>query len=197
MSEGVTMKTFLVIAFFPALAFCQGFLPRWELSLAADVNSVSSRNQYVFLQGRAGFYPLVGEGLSIEPELTFGRTNETVDYNGASYGKTNPVNAYNISGNISYGYGMGYWPAVPFVLIGYGVGDGVPFYQPMSEETNLKSKTAVSVLNMGAGVKIMTLGGRGLFRLEYRYQAFTESLYRGGNRHVFGRRILLGVSVLL
>jgi hypothetical protein len=191
------MKTFLVIILFPALAFCQGFLPRWEMSVSGDINSVSASNQYIFLQGRAGFYPLLGEGLSIEPEVTFGRTNETIAYNGASYGKTNPVNSYNISGNISYGYGMGYWPAVPFVLVGYGFGDGIPFYQPMAQELNLSSNTGVSVLNIGGGVKAMAIGGRALFRLEYRYQAFSESLYRGGTAHVYGRRILLGVAVLL
>jgi len=191
------MKTFLVIILFPTLAFCQGFLPRWELSLSGDINSVSAKNQYIFFQGRAGFYPLLGEGLSIEPEVTFGRSNETISYNGASYKNTNPKNSYNISGNVSYGYEIGYWPAVPFVLVGYGLGDGVPFYQPMTQEVNLNNNTGVSVLNIGGGVKAMALGGRALFRLEYRYQAFNESLYGGGSLHVYGRRILLGVAVLL
>ncbi len=177
------MKTFLVIILFPTLAFCQGFLPRWELSLSGDINSVTASNQYISLEGSAGFYPLLGEGLSIEPEAAFGRTNGQ--------------NAYNVSGNLSYGYGMGYWPVVPFVLVGYGLGDGIPFYQPMPQVNGLSSNTGVSVINIGGGAKVMALGGRALLRLEYRYQAFTESLYGGGSRNVYGRRVLLGVALLL
>lgn len=177
------MKKILVILLFPAMAFCQGFLPRWEVSLSGDVNTVTASNQYISLDARAGFYPFLGEGLSVEPELAFGRTNSK--------------NATNLSGNLSYGYGMGYWPAVPFVLVGYGVGNGIPFYQPMPQESGLNSSTGVSVLNIGGGVKGMALGGRALFRLEYRYQGFNEDLWKKSAKHVYGRRILLGVAVLL
>jgi len=178
------MKTFLVVLLFPALAFCQGFLPRWEMSASGDVNSFSNRSgntQYVSLAFRPGFYPLLGEGLSIEPELAYGRTNGT--------------DAVNISGNLSYSLGIGYWPIVPFVLVGYGVGDGIPFYQPMVR-TDVTNTTDISLINAGGGLKVMALGGRGLLRLEFRYQMFNEK-YPAYTDHIFGRRILLGFSVLL
>ncbi|HUI29201.1 MAG TPA: outer membrane beta-barrel protein [Candidatus Acidoferrales bacterium] len=174
------MKTLLVILLFPAMALCQGFLPRWELSLSGDVNSISSNNSYVSFDFRSGFYPILGEGLSIEPEL--------------SYGRTKGINAADISGNLSYGVEMGYWPVVPFVLLGYGLGDGIPFYEPMTRAT--KNSTDVSVLNVGLGAKVMAFGGRGLIRLEYRYQGFSEN-FSGFTGHVYGRRLLLGIAILL
>jgi len=177
------MRSFLVILLFPAMAFCQGFLPRWELSLSGDINTVTAIHQYISLEGRAGFYPILGEGLSVEPEAAFGRTNAK--------------NAVNVSANVSYGYGMGYWPAVPFVLAGYGMGNGIPLDVPMPQQVGVTSNTGVGFINAGGGVKIMAFGGRGLFRVEYRYQAFTESLTGGATSHVYARRILLGVSVLL
>ena len=150
------------------------------MSLSGDVNSISSNQSYVSLAYSAGFYPMVGEGLSIEPEIFYGRTNGT--------------NSVNVGGNLSYGYEMGYWPVVPFALVGYGVGDGIPFYQPMGRVTN--GSTDISYLNAGVGAKVMTLGGRALLRVEYRYQDYSEKL-SSLTKHVFGRRLLLGFSVLL
>jgi len=175
------MKSLILILLFPAMAMCQGFLPRWEMSLSADVNNISATQSYVSFAFRPGFYPILGEGLSIEPEVVYGRANG--------------ISASNISGNISYSLEMGYWPFVPFLLVGYGVGDGIPFYQPMPKEA-VSSSTGVSVLNIGGGVKVMALGGRGLLRLEYRYQGFSED-FSGFTGHVYGRRLLLGFSVLL
>jgi len=174
------MRTFLIIILFPAIAFCQGFLPRWEMSLSGDMNSISSSNQYISLAFRPGFYPIPGEGLSIEPEVFYGRADG--------------IDAVNVSGNLSYSLEMGYWPAAPFALVGFGLGDGIPFYQPMTRVTN--GSTDVSLLNIGCGVKIMALGGRGLLRIEYRYQGFSEK-FTGFTAHVYGRRLLLGFAILL
>ena len=183
------MRALAVMIFLiPVAGFCQGFMPRWEMSLSADVNSFSDRNgntQYASLAFRTGFYPILGEGLSIEPELFYGRT----------YGQ----NALNVSGNLSYSLGIGYWPVVPFVLVGYGLGNGVPYnaYMPNSLQLpNASNYTDISVINAGVGVKVMTLGGRALVRLEYRYQAFNAK-YTSFTDHIYGRRLLLGFSVLL
>jgi hypothetical protein len=180
------MKTLLVILLFPAVALCQGFLPRWEMSLSGDVNNISATQSYVSFAFRPGFYPILGEGLSIEPEL--------------AYGRANGINAFNISGNVSYSLEMGYWPFVPFVLVGYGVGDGIPFSDPLAR-SDVSGSTDISLLNIGAGVKVMALGGRALFRLEYRYQGYSASTPISGAfgypDHVFGRRVLLGFAVLL
>jgi len=89
---------------------------------------------------------------------------------------------------------MGYNVFVPFVLVGYGVGNGFPFYEPLPRQA--ANLTAISFLNAGGGLKIMLLGGRSLLRLEYRYQAFNADLY-GYKENLFARRVLIGFSVLL
>ncbi|HEY9164705.1 MAG TPA: hypothetical protein VIS48_00940 [Candidatus Kryptonia bacterium] len=177
------MKTLLfLILLVPAVGFCQGFHPRWEMSLSTDANSFSSpggNNNYASLAVRPGLFLV--EGLSIEPEFL------------SAVAKGIPP-ALNVSGNLSYSYGIGYNVVVPFALVGYGVGDGLPFNQPLIRSAGYM--TGIRFLNLGAGLKIMTLGGRALFRVEYRYQDFDE-VYLRSSPHVYARRILLGFSVLL
>lgn len=177
------MKALLfLIAFIPATAFSQGFLPRWEMSLSTDANSFSAGGQahnQIGLAFRPGLYII--DGLSIEPEVFWGTAK------GQSP-------AYNASANLSYSYGMGYNMFVPFVLVGYGEGNGFPFFEPLQKDANYLS--AISFLNAGGGLKIMTFGGRSLVRIEYRYQAFNADLF-GFQQKVYARRILVGFSVLL
>lgn len=180
-------KLVLMILLFPAVGFCQGFLPRWEMSLSADANSLSpsstvGSNEYLSLSFRPAFYPILGSGLAIEPELAVGATK------GESP-------AFNITGNISYSLGMGYWPVVPFALVGYGMGDGIPFYQPMQRFLNT-TLSGIQIYNAGIGVKVMTLGGRALLRVEYRYQVF-HAVPPQPNLRIYARRILIGIGVLL
>lgn len=176
------MKTILVIILFPVLGVCQGFLPRWEMSVSGDVNSYSNSNGstwYAALAFRPGLF--IDYGFSVEPEL----------FCGVSKGNSN---AENISGNLCYNYGMGYSVVVPFVLVGYGIGNGVPFNQPLRRETD--NSTGVSLVNAGGGLKIMALGGRALLRAEYQYQSFTVK-YTNFTDHIHANRLLLGFSVLL
>lgn len=186
--KGKKMKTLaFIILFAPAVGSCQGFLPRWEMSASVDANSFSNsigsrQNQYVSLAFRPGFYPVLGVGLSVEPELFLGATKGQAP-------------AVNLSGNISYSLGMGYWGFVPFVLAGYGLGDGIPFYQPLVR-TPGTTPSAINLYNVGGGLKIMALGGRGLIRLEYRYQEFNATAPSTPVR-VFARRLLVGFAVLL
>lgn len=177
------MKTLLfLIAFLPAAAFCQGFMPRWEMSLSTDANSFSDASgghSQISLAARPGFFVI--QGLSVEPELAWA-------------GFKGQAPALSVSGNLSYNYGMGYNTFVPFVLVGYGAGNGFPFYQPIQKDATYLS--AITFLNAGCGLKIMALGGRSLIRVEYRYQAFKADL-QGVKENVFARRILIGFSVLL
>ncbi len=176
------MKTLLLVILFPALGFCQGFLPRWEMTLSTDLNSYSNStgsHWYTALSFSPGLY--VYKGLSVEPELFYGDS------------KDQPY-AINVSGNLCYSYGMGYSAFVPFVLVGYGIGNGVPFSQPLVRTADYKS--AISLFNAGCGVKIMTFGGRALLRVEYRYQSFLAH-YPRFTDHIYARRLLLGFAVLL
>ncbi len=188
--KGERMKTLVIFVLLaPTVGICQGFLPRWEMSTSVDVNSFSNSvssssgsSYYASLALRPGFYPMLGEGLSVEPELFLGKTK----------GQTTAV---NLSGNISYSLGMGYWPFVPFVLAGYGLGDGIPFDQTLARTPGAASST-ISVFNAGGGLKIMALGGRGLLRIEYRYQHFSSNSADVPVR-TFARRLLVGFAVLL
>lgn len=188
--ESKMRKLFLLILIFPAAGLCQGFLPRWELSLSADANSFSSStysfgqgdHQYISLDLRPAFYPVLGLGLAIEPELAIGATK------GQSP-------AINLSGNLTYSYGMGYWPVVPFVLVGFGLGNGLPFYQPLQRYSFLTA-SGMQVYNAGVGAKVMIFGGRALVRVEYRYQEFHAKSPQPDIR-IFARRILIGFGVLL
>ncbi len=152
------------------------------MSLSADANSFSdgggSHNQ-VSLAFRPGLFII--EGLSVEPELFVGTMKGRAP-------------ALNLSGNLSYSYGMGHNVFVPFVLVGYGAGNGLPFGQPLVRQGNYLS--AVTFLNAGAGLKVMVIGGRALVRVEYRYQAFKTDLY-GVKGNTYARRLLVGFSVLL
>lgn len=152
------------------------------MSVSGDVNSYtnsSGSTWYAALAFRPGLF--IDYGFSIEPELFCGVSKGT-------------KNAVNLSGNLCYNYGMGYSAFVPFVLVGYGIGDGVPFNQPLQRSTN--SSTGVSLVNAGGGLKIMALGGRALIRAEYRYQSFTVN-YPSLTDHIHANRLLLGFSVLL
>jgi len=178
------MKTILVVILFPVMGFCQGFLPRWEMSLSTDANSYtntdgSGSNQYISIGFRPGFY--IVEGLSVEPELFWGAT------------KGNP-SSFNLSGNISYSYGMGHSAFVPFVLVGGGGGDGIPFNFPLQRTVGRIS--TISLINAGGGLKVMALGGRALLRIEYRYQRFNVP-YSGYSNKIDANHILLGFGVLL
>lgn len=179
------MKTLLfLITFVPATAFCQGFLPRWEMSLSTDMNSFSDAggaHSQLALAFRPGLFLV--QGLSVEPEFFWGTMKGQAP-------------ALNLSGNLSYSYGMGYNMFVPFVLVGYGAGNGFPFYEPMPKEYGALHPYSIAFLNAGGGLKIMTFGGRSLVRIEYRYQAFNADL-GGVTYKVFARRILVGFSVLL
>ncbi len=179
-------KLLLLIVLFPSVGFCQGFLPRWELSLSTDLNSYSLNGQsesYASVAFRPGFYPVLGLGLSIEPEL----------FVGAAKGE---APAINLSGNIAYSYGMGYWPVVPFAEVGFGMGDGIPFNQPLQREVGIVP-SGIQFYNAGVGVKIMTLGGRALLRIEYRYQAFKPRTPPPYPLKIEANRILIGFGVLL
>ena len=71
------MKTLLLVILFPAIGFCQGFLPRWEMTLSTDMNSYSNStggHWYTALSFSPGLY--IVNGLSVEPELFYGDSKD-------------------------------------------------------------------------------------------------------------------------
>lgn len=112
----------------------------------------SSSSGAVLISTRLGFF--VYEGLEVEPELL-----------GMLSSGSDPV--YMFNGNVSYNFnttGM----EVPFLLVGYGLANTVPFFNVPFTRTDF----GVGVLNLGAGMKMFLKEDIAL-RVEYRFQKFT------------------------
>jgi hypothetical protein len=164
------MKTLIVIMLFAlANALCPA-QPREgrtrELSLSGSFQTYSSGNSSsassaFLVSPRLGFF--IVEGLEIEPEALVMLTS------GAD-----PV--YVLNANVSYNF-VSSNKGVPFVLVGYGRANTVPFFNvPMTRTT-----FGVDVFNLGAGVKIY-MGEDIALRVEYRFQKF----YGQGNTTLYG-----------
>jgi opacity protein-like surface antigen len=104
------------------------------------------------LNPKVGFY--VFEGLELEPEMSF-----------MFYSGYNP--SYVLNANVSYNF-ISTANSTPFLLIGYGRANAVPFFNVPSMSMDF----GVNVLNLGAGTKVY-LNENVAIRIEYRYQRFT------------------------
>ena len=114
---------------------------------------------------RFGWY--IWKGLEFEPEFLWTLYHEHYG-NGSSVENYNTSN-YLLSLNLLYNYRLNptsHW--VPFILVGYGFGNGAP------EEGNISdwgTGYKVSTPNLGIGVKYL-FGNIGALRLEYRYRYY-------------------------
>jgi hypothetical protein len=176
----------------------------WELSLSATMGSVASSTEYTYggktstyegdaetylsLALRPGFF--VVDGLSIEPELLW-----------TAIEGDQPAIA--VLGGLSYTFAITESPIAPFILVGYGIGNGIPITQRLIGRTS--SEFDVSALNAGGGLKIF-VSPNVAFRAEYRYQRYTweetpsiywPSEYVPGpfNHSTTYHNIFIGVSV--
>ncbi|MFA6598135.1 MAG: outer membrane beta-barrel protein [Ignavibacteriaceae bacterium] len=128
-----------------------------ELSLSGSYQnyssgSSSSGSSAILLSPRLGFY--VHKGLELEPELLFMMS-------------TGSDLVYMLNGNVSYNF-IARGKTVPFLLIGYGLANTVPFFNVPMTRTDFN----VGVLNIGMGVKIFLKEDIAL-RIEYRYQKYS------------------------
>jgi hypothetical protein len=142
----------------------------WEMSLSATMGSVSSSTEYTYggktstyeseantylsLAIRPGFF--VVDGLSIEPELLW-----------TAIEGDQPAIA--VLGGLSYTFAIPESPIAPFILVGYGIGNGIPIAQRLIGRTS--SDFDVSTLNAGGGLKVF-VSPNVAFRAEYRYQRY-------------------------
>jgi opacity protein-like surface antigen len=130
-----------------------------ELSLSGSYQSYSSGSSSggsgaLLISPRLGFF--VHKGLELEPELLF-----------MAGSGSDPV--YMVNGNISYNF-ISAGKGVPFLLIGYGIANTVPFFNVPFTRTDFM----VGVLNVGGGVKAF-LQENIAIRFEYRFQEFSGS----------------------
>jgi opacity protein-like surface antigen len=80
-------------------------------------------------------------------------------------GGSEPV--YILDGNVSYNF-VSSAKGVPFLLIGYGVANTVPFFNVPSTRFDFR----IGVLDLGGGLKVFFKEDVAL-RIEYRYQRFS------------------------
>lgn len=160
-----------------------------ELSLSGGYQNYSSGSGSgstgaLLLSPRVGFY--VYKGLELEPELLFLLSSGS-----------DPM--YMINGNISYNF-ISDGKAVPFLLVGYGLANTVPFFNLPIAKTNFN----IGVLNLGIGIKMFLKEDIAL-RVEYRFQKFSgqsESTHYGS--YSYSQKIdtrihsvQIGISILL
>jgi hypothetical protein len=127
-----------------------------ELSLSGSYQNFSSgsssgSSSAFLVSPRLGFF--VVEGLELEPEalLMFASRSDPV---------------YVINANVSYNF-ISSKKGVPFLLIGYGRANTVPFFNVPLMLTHF----GVGVVNLGAGLKVYLSEDIAL-RIEYRFQKF-------------------------
>jgi opacity protein-like surface antigen len=113
---------------------------------------------------RIGFF--LWKGLELEPELFLAaeRYKEYDDTGVLKY--SDHQTGYILSGNLLYNFKMKSSRMIPFVLAGYGFGNG-DLEGIDVDQWDTGAKT--SLLNFGAGVKYM-FGNIAAFRFEYRFR---------------------------
>jgi opacity protein-like surface antigen len=151
----------------------------WEMSMSASMGSVSSATEYTYggktstyegeaesyisLAFRPGYYII--DGLSFEPELVWTATEGNEP-------------AIAVLAGLSYTFTIPQSPVAPFILVGYGIGNGIPVAQRLIGRTS--NEFDVAALNAGGGLKVF-VSPNIAFRAEYRYQRYaweeTPSIY--------------------
>jgi len=162
----------------------------WEMSMTATFASISETMSsggssstsdaqgYVVVGVRPAIYVI--DGLSIEPEFLW-----------TAIENLPPV--FSISGNLSYTVSLEESKNFkPFVLAGYGVGNGVPLARMLFFRQS--DALDISLLNLGAGVKAFFSEAFAL-RAEYRYQRHGYTTSGGTDITWNTHNIFLGFSV--
>jgi opacity protein-like surface antigen len=152
---------------------------------------------YFNIPFRLGWY--FWKGLELEPEFMLTAYHESYSYTGYSGYKYNET-GWLLSGNLLYNFKMKNEHLLPFVLAGWGFGNGVPYGEYVERWGG--SGTHASTPNLGVGVKYV-FNKTAALRLEYRYRRFrikeaggedlggpAESLY-----HVTLNTVIMGLSL--
>lgn len=175
----------------------------WELSLSGYLGMVkqsaemsspygSSKSEgeaqgYVLLAVRPGYY--ITEGFMVEPEILW---TAQEDY----------PPCFAFSGNLAYNFNIPNTHLTPFILAGYGIGNGIPITHRLIYRSS--DKLDINVLNLGAGLKIF-VSEQIAVRIEYRNQSYSYSYeysdyYMGSytlERTTTYNTVMFGFSVFL
>jgi len=158
-----------------------------ETSEAFSYTSESELMYYLISNIRFGYY--LNRNFEIEPELQF-----------ALYEGADP--SYSVNANILYNFDIDSSKIKPFLLVGYGLGNSVPFFNTLLGPR--ENSPSVNQLNAGLGTKII-LDNSIAIRIEYRFQLYKseEELSNNFNPPLihnysyYMHNILFGISLLL
>ncbi len=196
----VILVSAVVLAAGPALS--QTEKGSWEFSLAGNFGSQSASSEYttggrtysnesdatgyVGLDVRVGAYIL--DAFSVEPEIYFLAVEDSPP-------------AYNIGANLGYTFSILESPVKPFVIAGYGIGNGTPIMQRLLGRSS--DEFDIPVLRLGGGVKFFVSRYVAL-KAEFRYERYsheeTQTYYSisSTSRSIVNfHNVLFGVSVFL
>lgn len=148
---------------------------KWEFSASGSFSSMKGKGDsesldILNLGLRLGYF--VYKGLAIEPEFLFTIPDDSED------------TGVLFVGNIAYNFAASK-NVVPFVLAGFGVGNGPRYYSMIwdLDET-------VTVLDFGAGIKFVVGNSAGL-RFEYRF----SHVMMEDDDYINDHQIMLGISL--
>jgi opacity protein-like surface antigen len=166
----------------------------WEFSLSGAASSYSSKSEFsghtsesesqqiMSLLVRPGFFVI--EGLEIQPEV----------YWGAASG--DPP-SFSFSGNLAYNYLIPGARVAPFILAGYGVGNGMTLLERMFGRNS--DAFDITVINLGGGAKFFVTKAVAI-TAEYRYQQFGHESTSGSfttNHTYYFHNIFVGISIFV
>ncbi|HVP89807.1 MAG TPA: outer membrane beta-barrel protein [Terriglobales bacterium] len=106
------------------------------------------------------------KGLELEPEFMLTAYHESYSYTGYSYKYSET--GWLLSGNLLYNFKMKNPHLLPFVLAGFGFGNGVPYGEYIEKWGSTAKATTP---NFGVGLKYV-FNKTAALRLEYRYRRF-------------------------
>lgn len=158
---------------------------KWEFSTALGFESYSyegSTGSATILNFpvRLGYY--LWKGLEFEPELKF----TSYHYSGKS---SQSGTLFTL--NLAYNFKLNSPRLIPFVLGGYGFGDGYvhlqSFVEPLPDGVN------ATAYNFGGGIKYL-FGNIAALRLEYRYTHWMSE-EEGYSNHYNIHNIFVGISL--
>ena len=174
--KGENMKLILSVLCITAIltvpALCQTHVGTWELSMAGNAGALTTSSEvtyggqtssdngvsrnYFGLDLRPGYY--VANGFSLEPEIYW-----------LAAEKDAPT--FNIGANAAYTFDIPQSSVLPYVTIGYGIGNGIPLMQRLVGRSS--DELDIPVFRVGGGLKIFVASAVAL-KIEYRYERYSQ-----------------------
>lgn len=153
-----------------------------------DFSTETEGRLYLNTSIKAGYFFL--NGFELEPEIY-------------TYFLEKGKPSFLISTNLAYNYHIENTNFYPFILIGYGIGNSLPFITTTNAYLRTSEDFDIGCINAGVGLKYFFTNNVGI-RAEYRYQNYTDKNEEHWDNHVYNNEykiklnsLLFGLSVIL